>query len=218
MTEENQASSAEGVARERLNQFLEFLAQQGFKQAQIAARAEVPPQYISDIKRGRRPMTELVARRLGEGFDVNFQWLMGTSAQKENPQLRPASLETSNVLWLPLFSHPIEGDPFTHPKWNGARVEIVGAVAGKCAFSKHPYVFEFGHDDQEDRLQKGDLVLVSQMPSTGAQIHVVRHAKKSFLARADRDGSWRRVADGSLLPSKSLVTGHCVGIVWASLL
>jgi transcriptional regulator with XRE-family HTH domain len=61
-------------ATQRLNDFLELLSVQGYTQTQIAAKAGLTPQYLSDIKRGHRPVTELVARRLGEPFDVSFQW------------------------------------------------------------------------------------------------------------------------------------------------
>jgi transcriptional regulator with XRE-family HTH domain len=210
--------SSAGLASQRLKDFLELLTQQGFTQAQIAAKAGLPPQYVSDIKRGRRPMTELVARRLGEGFDVDFQWLMGTSASMERPQPQSAAIPASSVLWLPLFSHPVEGQPRAHPKWDGSGIEIAGVAAAKLVLSKDPYILRFGHNDIQGHLRRGDLILISQVQSEDARIHVIRYRKKSYLARANKDGSWSRVANGNRLPSDCPVTGHCVGIVWSSLL
>jgi hypothetical protein len=217
MTKDNQDLSAAGHATLRLNDLLALLAEQELTQAQIAVKAGLPPQYISDIKRGRRPMTELVARRLGEEFDVNFQWLMGTSNSMENPTPQMAAAAAS-PLCLPLFTHPIEGEPRQHPKWNGAGVEIAGVAAGRLALTRYPYILQFGHDDEQGRLRRGDLILISQVPSDAADIQVVSYRKKSFLARANEDGSWSRVANNNKLPSDCAVTGHCVGIVWASLL
>ena len=38
-------------------------AAQGITQQVIARRCNIPPQYLSDLKGGRRRMAELVARR-----------------------------------------------------------------------------------------------------------------------------------------------------------
>ncbi|MCE9555386.1 MAG: helix-turn-helix domain-containing protein [Planctomycetes bacterium] len=218
MAKENEDLLAAGLATQRLNALLELLAEQGFTQIQIAAKGGLPPQYISDIKRGRRPMTELVARRLGEEFDVNFQWLMGTSNSMENPMPRSVAAMASSTVWLPLFPHPIEGEARAHPKWGGAGIEVAGIAAAKLVLSKNPYILRFGHNDIQGRLRQGDLILISQVASADAEIHVVHHRKKSFLARATKGGSWSRVANGNVLPSDCPVTGHCVGIVWSSLL
>ena len=209
--------STVGMAAKRLNDLLELQTEQGFTQAQIAAKAGLPPQYISDIKKSRRPMTELVARRLGEEFNVNFQWLMGTSNSMENPKPQSAGVTANTILWLPLFPHPIEGEPRSHPKWDGAGIEVAGVAAARLVLSKFPYVLRFGRDDVQGRIRQGDLILISQVSSEDAEIQVVRYRKKSFLARANKDGSLSRVADGNRLPGDCPVTGHCVGIVWSSL-
>ena len=66
--------------RERFSQVLDALEKQGLSQREIAMRACVPPQYFSDVKLGRRSLSELFARRLGEEFDVDHIWLMTGSA------------------------------------------------------------------------------------------------------------------------------------------
>lgn len=218
MTEESEGFSSAGLAEQRLSDLLELLSEQGFTQTQIAARAGLPPQYLSDIKHGRRPMTELVARRLGDGFDVNYEWLLGIRPSMERPQSPSGGAAAGGALWLPLFPHPIEGEPRVHPKWDGSGIEVAGLAVAKLVLCKHPYVLRFRHDDVQGRLRRGDLILVSQSVNEDAEIQVVRHRKKSTLARAAKNGTWSRVANGEILPSGSLVTGHCIGIVWSSLL
>ena len=215
---ENEDFLTAGLAVRRFNDLLELLSTQGFTQAQIAAKAGLPPQYLSDIKRSRRPMTELVARRLGEAFEVNFQWLLGTSASMNPPPSQSAAQPASGASWLPLFSHPIEGEPRAHPQWDGTGIEIAGAAAAKLLLAKRPYLLRFGRNDVRGRLRSGDLILISQVESEEAEIQVVRYRKKCFLARANDDGSWTRVATGKPLDADCPVTGHCVGIVWSSLL
>jgi transcriptional regulator with XRE-family HTH domain len=205
------------IATQRFNGLLDALLEQGHTQAQIAAEVGIPPQYLSDIKRGKRPMTELIARRLGEGFSFNHRWLMGTSDTMESPA-QHSSAAADKAVWLPLFPYPIEGEPRQNLKWTGAGVEIAGVAAGKIGLARYPYVLQFGHGDVQRRLQQGDLILISQAMNPAAEIHVVRHRNKHFLARANQDGSWARVANDNQLPSHCPATGHCIGIVWSALI
>jgi hypothetical protein len=96
-------------------------------------------------------------------------------------------------------------------------VELAGVAAGKIGLAKGPYVLQFGHNDRRGRLKRGDLILISQAPNANAEIHVVRYRKQQFLARANRGGSWTRVANDKTLPGDCPATGHCVGIVWSAL-
>lgn len=219
MSDDENPYSTERIAQQRLTDLLERLSQQGHSQQEVAADAGLPAQYLSDIKHGRRPMTELVARRLGDAFQVNFQWLTVQSDSME-PDQESSSLSNpdSGGTWLPLFPHPVEGEPRSSPAWDGSCVEISGPAAAKLVLTKWPYVLRFGHNDIRKRLCRGDLVLISQTIFDEAEFSVVRYRKKSFLARLQPDGSWERAAYGDSLPGTCPVIGHAVGIVWASLL
>lgn len=210
--------SVAAIATQRFNDLLQPLLEQGLTQAQIATKAGIPPQYFSDIKRGERPVTELIARRLGEEFNFNYRWLMGTSNTMEILAQPSTTTTASDTVWLPLFPFPIEGEPRQNSKWNGICVELAGVAAGKIGLARFPYVLQFGHNDVQGRLKQGDLILISQAPNADAAIHVVSYRKKSFLARANKDGSWRRVANDNKLPSDCPATGHCIGIVWSALI
>jgi transcriptional regulator with XRE-family HTH domain len=222
MTDPSDPLQVRNLSSQRLTDLLELLAQQGLTQQQVASRANLPGQYVSDMKHGRRPVSELAARRLGEEFDVHYKWLLGTSTSMQSPESRSGSSAASSDAspagsWLPLLSFPIEGEPRAHPAWIGTKVEISGAAADKLVCAKLPYALRFGHDDIQGRLRKNDLILISQSPSPDAEISVVRFRNKLFLARRRTDESWERVARGSKLLSTCPVVGHCVGIIWASL-
>jgi hypothetical protein len=194
------------LSAQRVMELLHELSSQGYTQGEVAGKIGVPAQYHSDIKNGRRPVTELVARRLGEQFGRNYRWLLGSAELHQD----------ARRIGLPLFPHPIEGDPRSHPAWKGERVEVAGEAEPKVARAKDPYVVRFGHNDVQGRIWKGDLILVSQEPFV-ATISIVKFRSKLFLARRRPDELWERVGNGASLPAKCPVVGHCIGIVWGSL-
>lgn len=217
MSQDSESVDIGQLAGERLCELLEQFAQQGISQQQVAIRAGIPPQYLSDIKNGRRPMTELVARRIGHEFQVNYEWLLGMNDTIEPIVLRTSTQPQSSGNLLPVFPHPITGDPQIHPKCDGTGLPVTGAAAAKLGLLKWPYVLRFGADDCRNRLKKGDFVLISQSLSDDAEIHVVEYRRKLFLARKKTDGTWERLAQGEKLPASTPVAGYCVGIVWSDL-
>jgi len=61
---------------ERFLKLLADLKAEGISQQGVALAIGMAPSYITDIKVGRRPMSELVARRLGEAYDVPWEDLI----------------------------------------------------------------------------------------------------------------------------------------------
>ena len=165
-------SSATSAA-ERLHDFLELQANKGLTQNQVATRAGIPPQYLSDIKHQRRPMTELIARRIADEFSYNFEWLLGTSDALVCATTDLAPGKASNSCWVPCFNCPIEGEPRANSKWDGAGIEVAGLAAAKLLHANLPYVLKFGHADHKGRLRKGDLLLISQIRKDQAEYSII---------------------------------------------
>jgi hypothetical protein len=204
----------QNIATERLNELLAQLAEKGVNQSAVARRAGMPVAFLSDLKRGQRQMTELIARRLGEEFNVDYGWLLGLTADSERPVFR--SKAGGERTLVPLLDVPVAGDPRAHKRWKGAYVELVGIAAVKAAQSAQPYVLRFGNNDHAGRLKKGDHILVSQSASDSAELSVVVDGSKLFLARR-QSGNWIRAATGQPIRGEGSVAGHCVGVIWAPL-
>lgn len=200
----------------RLVELLRCLGEKGITQAQVARRANVPSQYLSDVRNEHRPLTELFARRLAEEFGVNFQWLLGVEDSPERAVLSVAPSRGDKLL-LPLMDEAIAGVPREQPQWSGAYTEVAGIAAAKAARAVQPYVLQLSHVDREGRLTKGDLILVSQETGKNPELSIVRCEKKILLARK-KGGKWIRVATGEPLRGDCDVTGHCLGVVWSALI
>lgn len=207
------------LRKERLLKYLNILEKQGITQSEVARRTDVPPQYLNDVKAGRRSLSERFARRMQDEFLVNYQWLLGNHSSPEVPRLDPKTGPAeARRIWLPVFAHPIDQDPFTVPGWDGSSVEIAGAAALRALHAKHPYALRFGAIDQRHRLCRGDLLLVSQAINNSADIQVIRLPKKKYyLARRQEDGEWECLNPQNVVNSKPLVIGHVLGILWGTL-
>jgi transcriptional regulator with XRE-family HTH domain len=179
-------------------------------QQSVASRVGISAQYLSDLKQGRRPMTELIARRFAHEFGVSHEWLLGRSEQKK------PSLITEGK-WLPILPHPVVGNPREARTWDGFGVEVGSHVVARIAREIWPYVLRFGHADSLGRLQRGDLILVSQSTCPKAEIHVVQFRHKHVLARRHARGYFTRVANATQLPAECPVVGYCVAVIWSSL-
>ena len=219
-----ESESQKVVAQQRVTEFLEGLVSTGTNHRTIGSLLDVPVQYLSDYKQGRRFVSEAIARRFEEHFGVNAQWLLAESDLKEAlspPKLTPASDVTA--FKLPIFSHPIEGDPQAHPQWEGMFGEVLGVAAVKLRVAKHPYLLLFGADDAQGRVARGNLLLMSQatLPPNAAMesvIQVIRHGRGLYLARR-KANAWHRLATAHSEPiaENCTVHGHVMGIVWADL-
>jgi transcriptional regulator with XRE-family HTH domain len=210
------------LSRARLEKLLAALEAQGNSQGEVAKRLSVPAPYLSDVKNGRRPVTELLAGRFHKEYGVEPHWLLGSAGSMDVPPLDgPPASGDSRKVWLPVLGQPISGDPTRARKWDGSCIELAGVAAVRVLFADRPYVLRLGVDDRAGRLRRGDLVLISQAADDEAEIQVLKTSGKSgkmFLARRDAEGGWQRLSriDDQIV-GEPLVVGHCLGVVWSKL-
>lgn len=206
------------LRKKRLGELLRTLKEQGVTQQQVAARARVPAQYLCDVAAGRRTLTELFARRLQEEFRVDYLWLLGQSSSMEPTGAgNPSPSVGLPRVWLPVFPHPIESDPYAHPLWDGTAWEVIGLPAARVRTATSPYVLRFGADDRQGRLQKNDCLLLSQTVDHYSEIYVVKASGKAFLARRGGETIWEPLDPRRETTSAATPIGQVLGILWARL-
>lgn len=206
----------------RSSRFAELITklvyEQGLNQQAIATRSGVPAQYLSDIKHGRRTMSEQTATKLASAFGVSREWLLGLVDGELVLPIEPHKQEDS--LFVPLFPYPIEGEPRQSSHWDGASVEVAGAARARASAARWPYAVRLDVDDAMGRLRRGDLVLVSQSNDEGLPIRVVKAGAKLFFARREPSGRWRRIAANPkirYLPADCPNVGYVLGIIWGEI-
>ena len=200
----------------RLAQVLEQLAAHGVKQREMAFELHVPTQYLSDLKHGRRPISEQFARRFAETYRVSAAWLLHGEGARDLPDFAVASAQTAGACLLPVLSAPAQGDPRHSPHWDGSVLPISGAAAAAAERAKLPFVLRIGDDIPSGRLKRNDLVLCSQEPRVDAAMVIVRAKGKAVLAQVGGKDDFKTLSAGRPIPDAEPI-GYCVGVIWALL-
>ena len=213
-----ETSDNQKAIRKRLQAVLKQLRERGMTQKEIARCVHLAPQYLSDVKTGRKPVTALFALRLGSCYDFDSNWLMQGG---KPPDLLGGSDLNSNLtltlIELNVFHAPISGDTGSHPDWDGTQITLSGAAAVRADCANRPYVLRFGGQDLDKRLRQSDLILISQEANDQAAIHVVRHLQDLCLARKVGATKWRSLDHDRPMSLEAAPVGHCLGIVWGAL-
>jgi transcriptional regulator with XRE-family HTH domain len=200
----------------RLARVLERLAAGGITQRQVAFDLNVPAQYLSDLKHARRHVTEQFARRVAEVYRIGASWLLQGQGPMDLPDL--ASDSESNgagICLLPVLSRPSQGDPRQSSAWDGSVVALAGAAAAAAGRAKSPFVLRVSEEDRLGRLRTNDLVLCSQEPRDDAEFAIVLTAGGGGLARHTKKSQFETIDGRKVLPDAKSV-GHCIAIVWAT--
>ncbi len=208
-------STSQGRAA-RLAQVLEQLAVRDVKQREVAFELNIPTQYLSDLKHGRRALSESFARRFAEVYRISATWLLHGEGTGDLPDLSATLAQTAGACLLPVLSAPDQGDPRYSPYWDGGLLALSGAAAAVAERAKLPFVLRIGADIFSGRLKKNDLVLCSQELRDDAAMVIVRAKGKVVLAQAVGNGSFQTLPNNSSLTGAEPI-GCCLGVVWAPL-
>jgi transcriptional regulator with XRE-family HTH domain len=203
----------------RVCDLLAELEKVGLTQREVAERAGVPSQYLSDVKAGRRGLTELFARRLAQEFGVDHRWLMTGEGSLTPPCVgQPTHGRLpSTAAHVPVLSEPVIGDPRTSPSWDGSWLELVGPAAVAAQSGRDSYILRLARGDDSGRMRANDMVLVLQDETPAASVAFVQHSTGPLLARRAANGIWRGLDSGAAFGNAPAIVGYCVGLVWAPL-
>jgi transcriptional regulator with XRE-family HTH domain len=193
-----------------------LIDEEGISQADIAEKAGVKPQFLSDVKNKRKKFTVGFAAKLGRA--------MGKKWQEQLCISESANRFAGSYLELPITQYePVSGDPETLENWNGDTIKLSHAEAQKALMLHLPYVLKVGTvNSEEDRLRADDQVLIDQMPLMTNKCPtrdycVVRDGSGDLTLSKSADERWIDLATGELLPEDVKVVGNAVMIISAYL-
>lgn len=200
--------------RERVKTLTKLILEEGISQVELAKRVGVKPQYLSDVKNGRKPLTDNFAYQLGRKMGKKWQVLLGVSPV---PQHLVGNEGFLTIIKLPVLSVPISGDPKKSKSWDSSFIEISGNVIPLIEQAENPYILRIPHTCTDDRLWPDDMVLIDQSPSNAAKYIIVENKGTLTLAKRTDEGI-KNLADGTLLEEDELQQiGHIVTILMGRL-
>lgn len=166
----------------------------GLTGQKIAELSGTRPQYISDIKRRRRPLSREMFMRTLLGLFGSHKWLISGDLKTDTQRiiaLYPyiSKPESANYP-LPVLQRPFLGPKMGTEDWDGSFVCVTSPVKERARVLRDPYILHLPFDDKSGRLKKGDHLLIDQTDSaegsyvlikSGWGVKLVRREGGSFL-------------------------------------
>jgi hypothetical protein len=201
---------------ERLTTILGHLKDEGLKQSQVANELNVPSNYLSDLKRKQRVITEPFARMLSSQFGFSFTWFWTGRGKAQVPSIRTEGTRPEHSAMLPILSQLHAGPPREGETWDGSLLPLAGRSAEEASNATLPYILRVSAADATVKLPENALILISQSTSKSSGIAVVRSRGSLMLAREEGD-RWVAVRKSRRISEKAEHVGYALGIVWSPL-
>jgi transcriptional regulator with XRE-family HTH domain len=173
----------------------------GLNQAKLAARMNISPQILTDLKAGRRRFNRKMAETILSLFadEPSAGWLAGElegilaeSEYVRNFGIHDAGGMPDAGVRLPVLDALCAGDPLAAHGYSGETVLIPESLASFVRKESAAYVFVLDYDDCSGRLRAGDQILIVQNLGFTKEIMVVEHVGRLRLARK----GWSESDDG----------------------
>lgn len=136
---------------------------------EIARLSGTRPQYISDIKRKQRPLSDEMYTRTLVGLFGDYKWLISGDFDTDTSRivtLFPYIRQFDGpVMALPVLDRPFAGPKMTAGDWDGAFFCVASPVRERAKAMHNPYILHLPFNDRSGRLRRGDYLLVDQKES-----------------------------------------------------
>ncbi len=165
--------------RERLtNIYAGMINSIGLTGREIAKISGTRPQYISDIKRRQRPLSQEMFMRTLLGLYGSYKWLISGDLAIDTQRIISLypyiSAPGRETLPLPVFQRPFMGPKMTVDDWDGYFICVTSPVKERAKKMHEPYVLHLPFNDRSGRLRKGDYLLVDQTASADATYVLIK--------------------------------------------
>lgn len=165
--------------REKLTAiYADMLSEIGLTGREIARLSGTRPQYISDIKRRQRPLSQDMFMRTLLGLFGEYKWLISGNLPMDTERIKALypyiSNPDSEVCPLPVFQRPFMGPKMTVDDWDGSFFCVTNPIKDMVKQMRNPYVLHLPFNDKSGRLKRGDYLLVNQTNSSDANYVLVK--------------------------------------------
>lgn len=205
------------TVRDRLTHVYEnMLKNIGLTGREIARLSGTRPQYISDIKRRQRPLSNDMFLRTLAGLFGDYKWLITGDLVKDTkhivdfyPHISKADAE---FFPLPVLERPFVGPTMTTDEWDGSFICVTAVAADRARVMTMPYLLHLPFNEKGGRFRQGDYLLVEQADRPEAKFVLVKNGWGVKLARRMPDGFLDAEHEGNLYSLDTPVIGS-VGLL-----
>ena len=173
--------------------YTEMLNSIGLTGQKIAELSGTRPQYISDIKRRRRPLSRDMFLRTLTGLFGEHNWLISGDLNLDTQRivaLYPYISNPANDVYpLPVLQRPFMGPNMSVDDWDGKFICVASPIREAVKKMRDPYILHLPFNDKSGRLRKGDFLLINQVDAkesnyvlikTGWGVKLVRKVGEGF--------------------------------------
>lgn len=215
-------SAIQDPTREKLtNIYAGMISSIGLTGREIAKLSGTRPQYISDIKRRQRPLSQDMFMRTLLGLYGDYKWLISGDLPMDTQRIITLYPYISNVngntMPLPVFQRPFMGPKLTADDWDGTFVCVTSPVKEQVKEMRNPYILHLPFNDKFGRLQKGDYLLVNQAKTADANYVLIKSGWGVKLARKCSGGFEDAENPDIRYPANSYVLGFITMLLMGKL-
>lgn len=173
--------------------YTEMIGSIGLTGQRIAELSGTRPQYISDIKRRRRPLSRDMFMRTLLGLYGAQKWLISGDLKLDTKRIIALypyiSNPESETYPLPVLQRPFMGPKMTADDWDGNFICVTSPLMERAKKMRNPYILHLPFNDKSGRLCKGDYLLIDQTDAkssgyvlikTGWGVKLVKRAGETF--------------------------------------
>ena len=192
--------------------YMELLRSVRVTGREIARLSGTRSQYISDIKRRQRPLSNEMYSRILAGLFGKYKWLMCGDFALDTAHiiaLFPFIREPGDsCMALPVLQRPFVGPTMASGDWDGTFFQVAPPIREQAEAMHEPYILHLPFNDRTGRLRRGDYLLIDQR-RTGALSHclLVKSGWGVRLIRKNGDG-YEDVENGAAVDEDFDIVGN----------
>ncbi len=198
--------------REKLTSlYVDLLRSVSLTGREIARLSGTRPQYISDIKRRQRPLSDEMYMRTLMGLYGPYKWLITGDLELDTRRvivMFPHIYGNSGVtVALPVLGRPFVGPKMTKTDWDGGFYCVASPVMERSKTMRNPYILSLPFNDRSGRLRQGDYLLVDQDASPKSNCLLIKSGWGVKLVRKNQD-RYEDVETGDAINEEFSVIGN----------
>ncbi len=216
-TAETWDESADGM----VNVYNTMLSSIGLTGQKIAELSGTRPQYISDIKRRRRPLSREMYLRTLSGLFGDHRWLISGDLLLDTHRIVKLyphiSSQNSETFPLPLLQRPFLGPKMSAEDWDGGFICVTSPILEQAKGMLNPYILSLPFSDISGRLRRGDHLLVDQTEKRLCEHVLIKTGWGVKLVRAQGDQYVDVESDDHRYPASAPIIGNVVMLLMGGL-